>query len=156
MMRKYIIEREIPKIGTFEREQLREAAKTSNAALAKLAPDVQWVESFVADDKTFCVYLATDGDGPPPRRDQRVPGDEDHRDKAHDRSDDGVRPIDRDRALSLTCRTRRDIEELGRERRLPVSRVQSFISAGLPMATLARPFAGPDSCHVLERNLHFR
>ena len=60
MMRKYVIERDIPKVGTFEREQLKEAAKTSNAALAKLAPDIQWVESFVADDKTFCVYLAKD------------------------------------------------------------------------------------------------
>jgi hypothetical protein len=59
-MRKYIIERDIPEIGTFERDQLREAAKTSNAALAKLAPDIQWVESYVADNKTFCVYFATD------------------------------------------------------------------------------------------------
>ena len=57
---KYIIERDIPKVGTFERDQLRDAAKTSNAALAKLSPDVQWVESFVAADKTFCVYLAKD------------------------------------------------------------------------------------------------
>ena len=59
-MRKYIIERDIPKVGSFEREQLREAAKTSNSALAQLAPDIQWVESFVADNKTFCVYLAKD------------------------------------------------------------------------------------------------
>jgi hypothetical protein len=60
MLQKYIIERDIPKVGTFERDQLREAAKTSNAALAKLGPDVQWVESYVAEDKTFCVYLAKD------------------------------------------------------------------------------------------------
>ena len=59
-MRKYIIERDIPKVGTFEREQLREAAKTSNAALAKLGTDIQWVQSYVADNKTFCVYLAKD------------------------------------------------------------------------------------------------
>ena len=59
-MRKYIIEREIPKVGTLEREQLREVAKTSNAALAKLGTDIQWVQSYVADDKTFCVYLAKD------------------------------------------------------------------------------------------------
>jgi hypothetical protein len=59
-MRRYIIERDIPAVGTFEREQLREAARTSNAALAKLAPDIQWVESYVADNKTFCVYLAED------------------------------------------------------------------------------------------------
>jgi hypothetical protein len=59
-MRKFIIERALPKVGTLEREQLREAAKTSNAALAKLGPDIQWVESFVAANKTFCVYLAKD------------------------------------------------------------------------------------------------
>jgi uncharacterized protein DUF4242 len=59
-MRKFIIEREIPKVGTLEREQLREVAKTSNAALAKLGTDIQWVQSYVADEKTFCVYLATD------------------------------------------------------------------------------------------------
>lgn len=59
-LQKFIIERDIPAVGTFEREQLRDAAATSNAALAQLAPDIQWVESFVAGDKTFCVYLATD------------------------------------------------------------------------------------------------
>jgi uncharacterized protein DUF4242 len=59
-MRKYVIERDIPKVGTLEREQLRETAKTSNAALVKLGPDVQWVQSYVAGDKTFCVYLAKD------------------------------------------------------------------------------------------------
>ena len=41
MLQKYIIERDIPKVGTFERDQLRDAAKTSNAALAKLSPDFQ-------------------------------------------------------------------------------------------------------------------
>ena len=59
-MRRFVIERAIPKVGTFEREQLREAAKTSNKALAQLSPDIQWVESFVAEDKTFCIYLAKD------------------------------------------------------------------------------------------------
>jgi hypothetical protein len=59
-MKKYIIEREIPKIGTLRREQLREAAVKSNQALHQLAPDIQWVESYVAADKTFCIYLAED------------------------------------------------------------------------------------------------
>jgi hypothetical protein len=59
-LRRFIIERDIPGVGTLEREQLREAAATSNSALAQLAPDIQWVESYVAGDKTFCVYLATD------------------------------------------------------------------------------------------------
>jgi hypothetical protein len=57
-MRKYIIERDIPGVGTLEREQLRGAAAKSNEALAQLSPEIQWVESFVAGDKTFCVYLA--------------------------------------------------------------------------------------------------
>jgi hypothetical protein len=61
-MRRFIIERELPQIGSAEREQLRAAATKSNEALAELAPDVQWVESFVADDKTFCIYLARDED----------------------------------------------------------------------------------------------
>ena len=59
-MQKFIIEREIPDVGTLEREQLKEAAAKSNAALAELAPDIQWIESYVADNKTFCVYLAKD------------------------------------------------------------------------------------------------
>ncbi len=59
-MRKFVIERDLPAVGSFEREQLKEAAKTSNAALTELSPKIQWVESFVADDKTFCVYLAED------------------------------------------------------------------------------------------------
>ncbi len=59
-MKKYIIERDIPEVGSLEREQLREAAQKSNDALAQLGPDIQWVESFVAANKTFCVYLAKD------------------------------------------------------------------------------------------------
>lgn len=59
-MKKYMIEREIPKVGTLEREQLREAAAKSNQILHQLGPDIQWLESFVAADKTFCVYLAKD------------------------------------------------------------------------------------------------
>ena len=60
MLHKYMIERDLPKVGSLEREQLREAAKTSNTALAKIGTDIQWVESFVTADKTFCVYLAKD------------------------------------------------------------------------------------------------
>ena len=61
-MRRFVIERSIPQVGTLEREQLREAAKTSNKALAKLSPDIQWVQSFVTDNKLFCIYLAKDQD----------------------------------------------------------------------------------------------
>lgn len=57
-LRRFVIERDIPKVGTFEREQLRSAAAKSNEVLKQLGPDIQWIESFVADNKTFCVYLA--------------------------------------------------------------------------------------------------
>jgi hypothetical protein len=59
-LRRYIIERDIPGVGTLAREELRGAAAKSNEALDKLAPDIQWVESYVAEGKTFCVYLAKD------------------------------------------------------------------------------------------------
>jgi len=59
-LRKFIIERDIPQVGSLEREQLRGAATKSNEVLNQLGPDIQWVESYVAADKTFCVYLAKD------------------------------------------------------------------------------------------------
>lgn len=57
-MKRYVIERNLPGVGSLDREQLKGAAATSNSALAQLPGKVQWVQSFVADDKTFCVYLA--------------------------------------------------------------------------------------------------
>ena len=57
-MKRYVIERELPGVGSMSGEQLKAAAGTSNAALDRLGGRVQWVQSFVADDKTFCVYLA--------------------------------------------------------------------------------------------------
>jgi hypothetical protein len=61
-MRKYIIERDLPAIGSAERETLKAAAAKSNAVLQQLSPKIQWVESYVAGDKTFCVYLAENED----------------------------------------------------------------------------------------------
>jgi hypothetical protein len=61
-MNRYVIEREIPGVGGLNREGLRGAAATSNEALAKLAPKVQWVQSYVAEGKTFCIYLAESED----------------------------------------------------------------------------------------------
>ena len=57
-MKKYVIEREIPGIGGLTAAEVKGAAAQSNAALAKLAGRAQWLQSFVAADKTFCVYLA--------------------------------------------------------------------------------------------------
>lgn len=59
-MKKYIIERDLPGVGGMSGDELCGAANTSNDALAKLAPRVQWQHSYVADNKTFCVYLAED------------------------------------------------------------------------------------------------
>ena len=59
-MRRFVIERDIPKVGSFEREQLKGAAAKSNEVLAQLAPDIQWIHSYVAGDKTFCIYMAKD------------------------------------------------------------------------------------------------
>lgn len=59
-MKKYLIERAIPSVGTMEREQLRLAAAKSNQVLHQLGPQIQWVESYVAADKLFCIYLAED------------------------------------------------------------------------------------------------
>jgi len=57
-MKKYMIEREIPKVGSLQGEQLQQAAAKSNAVLARLGPEIQWQESFLTADKMFCVYLA--------------------------------------------------------------------------------------------------
>jgi hypothetical protein len=59
-MKRYVIEREVPGIGSLTGQQLSEAARKSCDALEKLGTDVQWIESFVAADKTFCIYLAKD------------------------------------------------------------------------------------------------
>ncbi len=57
-MKRYVIERDLPGIGGLNRVQLKDAAATSNGALAKLAGKAQWQHSYVVDDKTFCIYLA--------------------------------------------------------------------------------------------------
>ena len=57
-MKRFVIERNLPGVGALNREQLKGAAETSNGALAKLAGRVQWIHSYVVDDKTFCIYVA--------------------------------------------------------------------------------------------------
>lgn len=57
-MRKFVIEREIPSVGIMTDDQFCAAAAKSNGVISDLAPDLQWVESYVADDRLFCVYLA--------------------------------------------------------------------------------------------------
>ena len=57
-MKRYVIEREIPGVGSLNHEQLKNVAATSCTALSKLFGKVQWEHSYVADNKTFCIYLA--------------------------------------------------------------------------------------------------
>jgi hypothetical protein len=57
-MKRYVIERELPGVANLSPAQIKETAATSNDALAKLAGKAQWLQSFVVDDKTFCIYLA--------------------------------------------------------------------------------------------------
>lgn len=59
-MHRFLIEREIPDAGKIVGADLCAAAAKSNEALASLAPHVQWVQSYVTDDRIFCVYLAED------------------------------------------------------------------------------------------------
>ena len=59
-MPKFVIERELPGIATWSEAQIREASLKSLAAVAELGPDIQWIHSFVTDDKMYCVYYAPD------------------------------------------------------------------------------------------------
>jgi Protein of unknown function (DUF4242) len=61
-MKRYVIERDIPGVGSMNGEELKYAAETSCNALAKLYGKVQWEHSYVAADKTFCIYLADSED----------------------------------------------------------------------------------------------
>ncbi len=60
MLRKYMIERTIPGVGRQPAESMCGIAQTSKNVLAALAPRVQWLESYVAADKAYCVFLAED------------------------------------------------------------------------------------------------
>jgi len=61
-MRTYVIEREIPGAGRFTADDLREISRKSCAELDKLGTGIQWVQSFVTDDKIYCVYRAVSAD----------------------------------------------------------------------------------------------
>ncbi len=50
----------MPNVGNLTREQLREAAQTSCNVLMNLGPQIQWIHSYVTDDKIFCIYQAPD------------------------------------------------------------------------------------------------
>lgn len=57
-MPKYVIERDIPGAGKLTPQQLREISGQSRSVLRKLGPEIQWLQSYVTDDKVYCLYIA--------------------------------------------------------------------------------------------------
>ena len=58
-MPKYVIERIIPEAGKLSPEDLRAIAQKSNTLLTEMGPSIQWVQSFVTDDRIYCTYIAS-------------------------------------------------------------------------------------------------
>lgn len=61
-MPKYVIEREVPGAGKLSPEQLKAISQKSCGVLDRLGPQIQWIESFVTDDKIYCIYRAPNED----------------------------------------------------------------------------------------------
>lgn len=61
-MPKFVIERDIPQAGKLSSEQLQAISLKSCGILREMGPEIQWVESYVTDDKIYCVYVAPDED----------------------------------------------------------------------------------------------
>ena len=59
-MPKYLIEREIPGAGKLSQQELRGVSEKSCSVLQKLGPQIQWLHSYVTDDRIYCVYLSPD------------------------------------------------------------------------------------------------
>ena len=59
-MPKYIIEREIPGAGQLSSAELQQISQKSCCILKEMGPQIQWLESFVTDNKVYCVYIAPD------------------------------------------------------------------------------------------------
>jgi hypothetical protein len=59
-MPKYVIERELPGAGKLTPLQLQAVSQKSCGVLRKLGPEIQWVQSYVTDDKIYCIYIAPD------------------------------------------------------------------------------------------------
>jgi hypothetical protein len=59
-MPKYVIEREIPGAGKLSAEELKGVSQTSCGVLTKMGTQIQWVHSYVTDDKVYCIYNAPD------------------------------------------------------------------------------------------------
>ena len=61
-MPQFVIEREMPSVGKLGPTELQEASQVSCNVLRGLGPDIQWVHSYVTDDKIYCIYRAPSED----------------------------------------------------------------------------------------------
>jgi hypothetical protein len=61
-MPKFVIERDFPNAGSLSRQQLQEISQKSCEVLRGMSTETQWVESYVTDDKIYCIYVAPDED----------------------------------------------------------------------------------------------
>ncbi len=61
-MPKYVIERELPGAGKLSAGELHDISAQSNKVIASLGPEIKWLQSYVTDDKIYCVYVAPDED----------------------------------------------------------------------------------------------
>jgi hypothetical protein len=61
-MPKYVIERELPGAGKLSTDELHDISQKSNKVISDLGPEIRWLQSFVTDDKIYCVYVAPDED----------------------------------------------------------------------------------------------
>ena len=59
-MPKFVIERDVPGVGSLSEEQIKAISQTSCGVLQSMGPKIQWVESYVTDDKIYCIYIAPD------------------------------------------------------------------------------------------------
>ncbi len=56
----FVIERDLPGAGQMSREEMQDAIRTSLDTLDELGPEIQWIHSFVTDDKVYCIYFSPD------------------------------------------------------------------------------------------------
>jgi Protein of unknown function (DUF4242) len=61
-MPKFVIERDLPGAGNLSADELRSISQKSNKVIADLGPEIRWLESYVTEDKLYCVYVAPDAD----------------------------------------------------------------------------------------------
>ena len=61
-MPKFVIERDIPGVGKLSQQQLQAISQKSCSVLREMGPQIQWIQSYVTDDKIYCVYIAPDED----------------------------------------------------------------------------------------------